>query len=134
MGVVYSREKWLWFLKYCLNEFCTYYGSWDVLMHHVLFKSNQFMHSLTYLNPRVLHHNLCTSDRTSAVSHCDVNQLKVVFEKFTSQEIGLMNGDALGDGLIDYGIAHFSNMIISEKSLSIADKLISDRCMQSISI
>ena len=58
----------------------------------------------------------------------------MVFEKFTSQEIGLMNGDALGDGLIDYGIAHFSNMIISEKSLSIADKLISDRCMQSISI
>lgn len=132
MGVVYSREKWSWFLKYYLNEFCTYYGSWDVLMHHILFKSNQFMHSLTYLNPRVLHHNLCTSDRTSAVLHCDVNQLKVVFEQFTSQEIGLMNGDALGDGLIDYGIAHFSNMIIPEKSLSIADKLISDRCMQSI--
>ena len=136
MGVIYSREKWKWFLKYHLKDLCTYYGSWDVLMHHVLFKSNQFMHSLTYLNPRVLHHNLCTSDRTSDVLHCDVDQLKVVFKEFTSQEIGLMNGlvtgDALGDGLIDHGIAHFSNMIIPEKSLSIADEMIFERCMQSI--
>lgn len=133
MGVIYSREKWQWFLNYYLKELCTYYGSWDILMHHILFKSNHFMHSLTYLNPRLIHHNLCTSDRTSALLHCDVNQLKVVFEKFTSQKIGLMHGGALGDGLIDYGIARFSNMIIPEKSLSIADKLISDRCMQSIS-
>lgn len=128
MGVVYSQTKWLWFLKNYLHELCTYYGSWDVLMHHVLFKSKNFMHSLTYLNPRVLHHNLCSSDRTSDELHCNINQLKVVSEEFTSRDIGLRDWD----GLIDNGIAHFPNMVIPEKSLSLADKLVLERCMQSI--